>query len=316
MDSTHGCLKRQHRTLRFSVNVCRLDWPARGGDVLLWKRKVRQTRKRRTWSIRSTWPLSFLPLFSLLIWRGQTAKRWLRKPAVPWTAPTSPWEQSGNQEGIGYLISGINQVTILRCKGRQEGFPVGTKHVPTTTQGIAENRAGRAFCETMYHSHTCLFFLSQIVWLKEEVLSLVAIERRGLRKWNSTPHVWNDISSRNITMLTFHSVTQNDRSRLLQPPTSVPWEWDIFTCDSLEMFIFLPSSTLWDLTKQHCDLTPVICFWPAPKPSGQCWNSHMHSYRPTTGMAGNGMAVHGPGLPKPPCLCPPCSLTQRPLPSI
>ena len=170
------------------------------------------------WSIRSTQPLSLLLLISLLIWRGQTAKRWLRKPAMSWTAPTSPWKQSGNQEGISYLISGISQVIILRCRGRQEGFPVGPKRVPTTTRGTAENRAGRVFSETMYHSHACLFFHSQIVWLKEEVLSLVAIERRRLRKWNLTPHDWNDISSRNVTMLTFHSVTQNDRSR----PSNLP----------------------------------------------------------------------------------------------
>ena len=113
------------------------------------------------WSIRSTRALSFLLLISLLIWRGQTAKTWLRKPDMSWTAPTSPWKQSGNQEGISYLISGISQVTILRCRGRQEGFPVGPKRVPTTTRGTAENRAGRAFSETMYVPQSRLSVLPQ-----------------------------------------------------------------------------------------------------------------------------------------------------------
>ena len=61
-----------------------------------------------------------------------------------------------------------------------------------------------------------------------------------------------------------------------------------FTCDSLEMLMFSPFGALWDLAKQPCDLTPVVCFWSDSKSSGQCWTSHVHSYRPSTG---NGMAV-------------------------
>ena len=76
------------------------------------------------------------------------------------------------------------------------------------------------------------------------------------------------------------------------PPQYLEKETQSFTCDSLEMFIFLPSSTLWGLTKQHCGRTPVICFWPAPKPSGQCWTSHMHSCRPPTGKGRERMAGH------------------------
>lgn len=65
----------------------------------------------------------------------------------------------------GYQLPDIRNQSgnHIMMQRKAEGFPVGTQHVPTTTQGTAVNRAGRAFTETMYHSHACLFFISQIV---------------------------------------------------------------------------------------------------------------------------------------------------------
>lgn len=110
------------------------------GHVLLQMRKVHQTRTRRIWPIRSTWVLSFLPFFSLLIWRGGATKRWLRKPC-PGKHPNLP---------------GNKQVNKLRCKGRHVGFPIGKKHLSTSSEGTAENRAVRIFFEKS--SHTLFFF--------------------------------------------------------------------------------------------------------------------------------------------------------------
>lgn len=78
------------------------------------------------------------------------------------------------------------------------------------------------------------------------------------------------------------------------------------------MLMSLPFCALWGFTKQQCDLTPVVFFWPESRPSGQCWTSHTNSCRPT---AWNHMAVPCARPFQTSVLCPRCSLNQKSLPS-
>ena len=128
----------------------------------------------------------------------------------------------------------------------------------------------------MPQSHPCLFSHSQEAWFKGKGVVSCNCNRGSLKKWNPMSCNWNDVSSRNVTMLTFHSVTPYKRRPQTQA-TSVYWERDpgkqSITPDSLAMLNILGLLFLCDLTKQQCDLTPVVFYWPESKSSGQCWPS-------------------------------------------
>lgn len=106
-------------------------------------------------------------------------------------SPTSPWKQSGSQ---------------VRVPGMAGCSPLITSIYPSTLRALLRAGQEESLGEHTPRSHPCLFSRSQGAGLKGKGVVLVTEQRRSSRRLNAMPYNWNDVSSRNVTMLTFHSV--------------------------------------------------------------------------------------------------------------